>query len=176
MYDIVYADPPWNYKENSQFGGAATHYNLMTDTQLLNFNMRGYMNEKAWLFCWATCPRLDFAVKCIDAWDLHYRGVAFVWVKTNKDGMTIMGPAGVPPASVKPVTELVLVATTVKAGRATPLLDYAMRQVVLHPRGTHSEKPDVIRDNIVTLLGDRPRIELFARKRVDGWDAMGDEL
>lgn len=32
------------------------------------------------------------------------------------------------------------------------------------------------RRRIVELLGDVPRIELFARQHAPGWDAWGDEL
>jgi len=48
--------------------------------------------------------------------------------------------------------------------------------VVLHGRGEHSEKPEIFREMIETLCGARPRIELFARKRVAGWDAWGAEV
>ena len=40
----------------------------------------------------------------------------------------------------------------------------------------HSRKPDEVRDRIVELMGDIPRIELFARQQVDGWDCWGDEV
>lgn len=40
----------------------------------------------------------------------------------------------------------------------------------------HSRKPDEIRERIVKLCGDVPRIELFARSRHDGWDCLGDEI
>lgn len=40
----------------------------------------------------------------------------------------------------------------------------------------HSRKPDEIRERIVTLCGDVARIELFARKRAVGWDALGNEI
>ena len=52
----------------------------------------------------------------------------------------------------------------------------AQDQVVLAPRGRHSEKPAVFRQRLIDLLGDVPRIELFARERVEGWDAWGDEV
>ena len=48
-------------------------------------------------------------------------------------------------------------------------------QVVLSPIREHSRKPDEIRDKIVELLGDLPRIELFARQTVKGWDCWGNE-
>jgi N6-adenosine-specific RNA methylase IME4 len=40
----------------------------------------------------------------------------------------------------------------------------------------HSEKPQEVRDRIVTLMGDLPRIELFARTKKEGWDSWGDEI
>lgn len=40
----------------------------------------------------------------------------------------------------------------------------------------HSKKPSEIRDRIVELCGDVPRIELFAREKVDGWDCIGNEI
>lgn len=104
-----------------------------------------------------------------------FRGVAYVWVKTNRQGHIIAGQ-GVPPTFTKPTTELLLAATTIPTGRPFPILDLAQAQVVLEPRGSHSEKPHVFRERIEQLCGDRPRIELFARTRVAGWDAWGAEL
>ena len=43
-------------------------------------------------------------------------------------------------------------------------------------RREHSRKPDCVRDRIVELIGDLPRIELFARQKVQGWDSWGDQL
>ena len=53
---------------------------------------------------------------------------------------------------------------------------HAVHQIVEAPVGRHSEKPDEVRRRIVELLGDVPRIELFARERVEGWDAWGNEV
>jgi site-specific DNA-methyltransferase (adenine-specific) len=47
--------------------------------------------------------------------------------------------------------------------------------VILSPLREHSRKPDEIRERIVELLGDIPRIELFARQTVRGWDCWGNE-
>jgi N6-adenosine-specific RNA methylase IME4 len=44
------------------------------------------------------------------------------------------------------------------------------------PRGEHSRKPAIVRNKIVELLGDRSRVELFARGAVpDGWNSWGDQ-
>lgn len=158
---------------------AGKHYPLMSWDDLAAMPVRDLIaptkTRHGALFMWGTGPLLDQQIELIKHWGFHYRGVAFVWVKTRKDGQ-IIGGQGVPPTFVKPTTEFVLAASTCKSGRPLPLLDSAMHQVVLAPRERHSKKPDIFRDNIVQLLGDKPRIELFAREQADGWDQSGFDM
>ena len=51
-----------------------------------------------------------------------------------------------------------------------------VHQVIFEPTREHSRKPDCTRDRIVDLLGDLPRVELFARQTAPGWDSWGDQL
>ena len=51
-----------------------------------------------------------------------------------------------------------------------------MKQIIFAPRREHSRKPDEVRDRIIKLVGDLPRIELFARQKVEGWDVWGNEV
>ena len=44
------------------------------------------------------------------------------------------------------------------------------------PIEQHSKKPDIVRDRILELMGDLPRIELFARQASPGWDVWGNEV
>jgi N6-adenosine-specific RNA methylase IME4 len=174
-YDIVYADPPWFYYGSQiKDAAAAKHYPLMTQEELEALPVRSIMSARSALFLWSTGPRLDFAVELIAKWGLRYRGVAYVWVKTNRRGEIIRGQ-GVPPTFTKPTTEFVLAATTMRTGRPFPLHDLAQGQVVLEPRAEHSRKPAAFRRLITELCGERPRIELFARERARGWDAWGPE-
>ena len=142
--------------------------------ELAAIDIQRILNKNAAVFLWATCPRLDFAIELIARWGLHYRGIAYVWVKINRGGAIINGQ-GVLPTFTKPTTELLLSATTKPTGRPFPILDLAQPQVVLHPRASHSEKPAVFRKRIEQLCGDRPRIELFARSSATGWDNWGAE-
>lgn len=176
-YDIVYADPPWSYYgDPDKMAAAGKHYDLMGQDELCALPIRELFRDPKHgaAFIWATCPRLDFAIDAIRAWGLNYRGVAFVWVKTRRDGKPI-GAQGIPPTGTKPTTELCLLATTCKTGRPFPLLDAAVSQTVFAPRGRHSEKPAEVRDRIVSLYGDRPKIELFARSGAPGWDVWGNQ-
>ena len=175
-FDVIYADPPWlYYGDPNKDQAAGKHYPLMSTEDIAALPVRAIAAKPAVLFLWATGPRLPEAIAVMRAWGFHYRGVAYVWVKTRLDGGIISGQ-GVRPTFTKPTTEFVLVGSTNARGRAFPLLTQAQGQVVLAPRGRHSQKPEIVRDRIVELLGDRPRIELFARQRVDGWHAWGNEV
>lgn len=177
-YDIVYMDPPWSYYgDPNKMAAAGKHYSLMSDEDLAKMPVKRLLRnpKQGAFFIWATCPRLDLAIRTIEAWGLCYRGVSFNWIKTRQDG-GVIGAQCVPPTATKPTSELCLLATTQPKGRPFPLLDAGVAQVLLAPRGRHSEKPPVVRDLIVKLFGDRPRIELFARERFDGWDAWGNEI
>lgn len=127
----------------------------------------------------ARLPYQSMSIECGLGWrrhGLHYQGKAYEWVKTTRSGEPL-GASGPRPRLVKPVTESVLAYSTTPSRRTFPLLTESQRQVVFAPKpSTHSRKPGVVRELIVELLGDRPRIELFARERAPGWDAMGDEL
>jgi N6-adenosine-specific RNA methylase IME4 len=174
-YDVVLADPPWSYYgDPDKMAAAGKHYALMDQRAVEALPVRAIMAKQGALFLWATCPRLHFAIDAIRAWGLHYRGVAYVWIKTRRDGVPI-GAQGVTPTFTKPTTELVLAASTCKRGRPFPIHDLRQPQTVFAPRGRHSAKPPVVRERIERLCGDRPRVELFARERVPGWDAWGDE-
>jgi len=51
-----------------------------------------------------------------------------------------------------------------------------VKQLIIDKRREHSRKPDCSRDRIVQLCGDKPRIELFARQKVSGWDNWGNHF
>ena len=52
----------------------------------------------------------------------------------------------------------------------------SVRQLLFSPVEEHSKKPDEARDKIIELMGDLPRIELFARRETPGWDVWGNEV
>lgn len=176
-YDVIYIDPPWSYfGDPNKMGAAGKEYSLMSQTDINNLNIKSLLKKNAFVFVWATCPRLNFAIETIKSWGLHFRGVAYVWVKTNKAGKIISGQ-GVPPTYTKPTTEFLLVATTTKTGRPLKLKKFNTPQVILSPRGKHSEKPEIFRQSIEQTLGkEYDMLEVFARKTTSMWDSIGNEL
>jgi N6-adenosine-specific RNA methylase IME4 len=183
-FDVILADPPWSYYGDPRKDQAAgKHYPCLTAAELAALPVRGLAARGAVLFCWATGPKLAEAVDLLRSWRFHVRGVAFVWVKTTKDGRVI-GGQGIRPSVTKPTTEFVLWGATAARGRPLPVCDEAMPQVVLAPRPTrpgggvwHSAKPPAVRANIEALYGPGVRrVELFARERAAGWTGWGGGL
>lgn len=175
-FDVVLADPPWSYYgQQDKWAAAAKFYPTMTDDEIAGLDVGSLLKPTSVVFLWATGPRLDAAIRTLAAWGVHYRGVAFVWVKASKDGKPY-GARGVRPSIVKPTTEFVLAGSMTKAGRPMPLASEGVAQVVLAPPGRHSEKPDEVQARIERLYPFGSRIELFARRERHGWEAWGNEV
>lgn len=175
-YDVILADPPWAYYgQQDKWGAAAKFYATQPDEAIVRLPIPELLADRGVLFLWATSPRLDVAMACLAEWKLHFRGVAFVWVKARKDGGPI-GAQGVRPSIVKPTAEYVLAASRVGKGRPMPLGDEGVPNVILAPRRAHSQKPDEVSAAIERLYPEAARLELFARTARPGWDAWGDEV
>lgn len=121
------------------------------------------------LFLWVTFPMLIEGLSVMKNWGFRYRTCAFVWVKRNKksDGyFTGMG------FWTRANAEICLLGTRGHPKR----ISKAVKQICDERIMQHSKKPDVIRERIVELMGDIPRIEMFARNITEGWDVLGDEI
>lgn len=163
---IILADPPWLYGDKQ--GNRKGNYARMRPRDIRALNVHLLAADDAALFLWSTGPMLPTALSVMQAWQFEYRTVAFVWSKVSK--------AGAPRITIghytRPSTEFCLLGVR---GRIE-VQSHSVRQLVESvPEPLHSRKPAVVRERIVELLGDLPRVELFARERVEGWDAWGDE-
>lgn len=96
-------------------------------------------------------------------------GSTFVWLKQNRKSPTWFYGLG---RWTRGNAEICLLAK-----RGNPKRHSAsVRQFIISPIEQHSKKPDVTRDKIVELAGDLPRVELFARQKIPGWDVWGNEV
>ena len=103
------------------------------------------------------------------AWDFKYKTVAFVWLKQNPKALTWFYGLGF---WTRSNAEICLLATKGHPKRQAA----GIHQLVISPVERHSKKPDEVREKIVELMGDVPRIELFARQQTPGWDVWGNEV
>ena len=166
-YQIVYADPPWDYKGQLQHagpgsgdsGGAIRHYPTVTLNGLKQLPVSEIADEDCLLFLWSTSPHLDQAIELGKAWGFAWATVAFVWDKQRVNpGFYTMSQC-----------ELCLV---FKRGRIPrPRGARNVRQLVTSPRRRHSAKPDEVRTRIEAMFPTQPKIELFAREQYNEWDS-----
>lgn len=177
-YTVIYADPPWAYsqggKTKSSHGIASQHYPTMTTSEICAMPIKSICAAEGGTACfmWATFPNIAEAIKVMEAWGFEYKTAAFVWVKKNaKNGGNFMGLG----AYTRANAEVCLLGVTPDFKAGAMVKSHRVHQVIEAPFDGHSKKPDEARRRIVELLGDVPRIELFARQRADGWDAWGNE-
>lgn len=165
-YRVLYADPPWAYRDKAdagavQAGGVEPHYPTLTIAQLCALPIPTIVEADAVLFLWVTSPLLFESAAVIDAWDFTYKA-SFVWDKIRHN----MGHYN----SVR--HEFLLVCTR---GSCTPDHAELFDSVQSIEKTTHSTKPPEFRRLIDTLYPYGKRLELFARERVEGWDTYGYE-
>lgn len=163
VYRVIYADPPWKYSDEliEGYGAAEHHYRTMSIEELCEMPLPD-TEENAVLFMWVTAPMADDAYRVIDAWGFEYKA-EFIWDKVKHN----YGHYN----SVR--HELLYICTKGSCLPDTPTLHDSVQQI---ERTEHSEKPEEFRNIIDELYTHGNKVELFARKRVDGWTAWGNEL
>lgn len=168
-YSVIYADPPWSYRNKGTRAAADKHYSTMSIDEIKALPVADIAAENCVLFIWATFPMLPEALETIRAWGFRYKTLGFLWVKLNRLRDTLFWGLG---NWTRSNPEVCLLAVRGKPNRVCA----GVHSVVIAPVMRHSQKPEKVRERIVKLMGDVQRIELFARERVPGWDAWGDEV
>ena len=168
-YQAIYADPPWDYQQCRLSGSAKKHYPTMRIEELCALPVAEIADRDCALFLCATFPQLPEALRLIQAWGFMYKTVAFVWLKQNRKALTWFYGLGF---WTRSNAEICLLATKGHPKRKSA----GIHQLVICPVERHSKKPDEVREKIVALMGDVPRIELFARQQTPGWDVWGNEV
>lgn len=176
-YNIIYADPPWSYKDKRTdkkiSGGAESHYKTMkmTDIKEMGKTIQDISAEDCMLFMWATFPNLIEAIETIKAWGFTYKTLGFSWIKTNKNnGKPFFGIG----FYTKSNCEVCLLA--IKGKPSNLKVSDSISSCIISEKREHSRKPDEARERIEQLVGQVPKIELFARQTVEGWDCWGNEV
>lgn len=171
-YQIIYADPPWSYRDKALTGnrGAGCKYPTQSIDWLKSLRVKDIADDNCVLFLWVTMPKLNEVWEVIEAWGFEYKTVAFTWVKRNKKSDGWFWGMG---RWTRANAELCLLATKGKPKRISAGVHSIIDDRIMR----HSEKPHTARERIVELVGGGiPKIELFAREKVAGWDVWGNEV
>jgi N6-adenosine-specific RNA methylase IME4 len=166
-YQIIYADPPWEYRDTALYKnyrphgfGAEHHYKTMSINEICNLDINSIADKNSVLFLWITVPLLPEGLKVLIAWGYQYKTSLF-WRKIMSLGcghwfrgqveVLLMGIKG----NIKAfhLQKCNFVESRVKK---------------------HSQKPDEFY-RLIEMTKLNPKIELFARHRREGWDVWGLE-
>lgn len=171
-YSIIYAAPPWQYKVYSKKGlgrSAESHYPTMELEDIQALPVGELADTDCILFMWTTIPLLKDCFSVMKAWGFEYKTVGFVWIKQNRKSDSLFWGMG---HWTRANAEFCMLATKGRPKRKSA----GVHQVILSHIEEHSKKPDIVRHRIIELVGDLPRVELFAREKADDWDAWGNEV
>lgn len=158
-YRTAIFDPPW---PNEQKGtrGAIKHYNLMTLARIKAMPVADLMADDAHIWLWVTNATIEHGYAVLRAWGFTPRSI-FHWIKPR---MTL----GV---YLRNASESVILATRGKA----PIRFKAQPNWMFAPLQDHSHKPEELH-KIVERCSHGPYLELFARRKMPGWDVWGNEI
>lgn len=171
-YKIIYADPPWQYRVYSKKGqgrSAENHYHTMNIKDIMALPVDKIADKDCILFLWITFPCLKEGIEVMERWGFKYKTCGFNWVKRNKKKNTYFMGLGF---WTRSNSEVCLIGTKGQPKRVSKSVSQICDARIME----HSKKPAEIRERIVELCGELPRVELFARDKVKGWDSLGDEI
>lgn len=179
-YSIIYADPPWEYnnKQNNDPKRGGITYPVMKLEEIKSLPVKDISENDCALCLWATMPLLEQALQVIQSWEFRYITCLFAWIKLNPSDTSsrfCITEADIYSGIGNWTNSNLEVCLFGKRG--TPKrVSKNIKQIQMWPRGRHSTKPPQIRNEIIKLFGNLPRIELFARQKTEGWDVWGDEV
>jgi len=164
---VVVADPPWHFGDAlpGKTRGAARNYDLMTVAAICDFALPR-LTRDAVLFLWRVAAMQAEALEVVRAWGFTPK-TELVWLKRTKNGKRHFGMGRI----IRAEHETCLIATR---GRPKPKV-LNVRSTFEAKAGRHSQKPEAFFDLVETLF-DGPYLELFARRKRDGWRCCGDEI
>lgn len=194
-YPVIYADPPWMFRVRSRKGlsrSAENHYSTMTADALVALPVERWAADDSALLMWATWPTLVEAIALGHAWGFTFKTAAFVWAKLIPSNWnrrlfdvvnTTLFNAHILPKLqdifftglgyyTRANTEPCLLFTR---GNGLRRKSMAVRQLIVSPLREHSRKPDETYERIEKLF-DGPYLELFGRRKREGWHVWGNEV
>lgn len=165
-YGIIYADPPWSYRNKSSRGAADNHYPTMKLKDICALPVQDLAKDNCVLFMWATYPAIKEALQVVEAWGFTYKTIGFQWVKLNKSGVGYFLGTG---NWTRANSEICLLAVKGKPKRKSA----SVSQLIISPVERHSKKPAITRDKIIELMGGRKQDRTFCPRYSDRLGLLG---
>lgn len=185
-YGAILADPPWRWESWGKYRGQRAglapkgsrstdnHYETQETDEIKDLPISDLAAKNCVLFLWVTWPMLPEGLDTMASWGFSYKTCAFAWIKADVSQIDLFRDDADADMLLgywtRANSEVCLLGTKGQPKR----LDAGVRQGIIEPRRQHSRKPSCVHRRIERLVAG-PYLELFARERVPGWDAWGNE-
>jgi N6-adenosine-specific RNA methylase IME4 len=178
-YKTIVIDPPWKYGVWGKASAAAFKvsgikeetnkelplpYNYLSIQEIKALPIMQLADSDCELYLWATQKYLPDAIEILKHWGFKYC-TTLTWCKTPRG----TGQGGV----YTPTTEFLVHGRIGKMPKVKRLDSTWLH--TKRPHNSHSTKPEQFQD-MIENVSEAPRLEMFARRRRDGWDVYGDEV
>lgn len=162
-FNVIYADPPWQYSNSGFDQSASQKYPTMTNEELYDLieQLNPAIAEPAVLFLWVTNPFLWIGLQLLEAWSFDYK-TDMIWIKDKAPGMGWFTTSK---------HEHLFIAT-----RGSMHPEYKPQSYFEAKVRRHSQKPEIMYKIIEKMYPKGKYLELFARNKRDGWTSWGNEL
>lgn len=170
-YDVILADPPWSFITWSDEGKGRSperHYPVMSTEDICRLSLPPLADNAA-LFLWSTWTHLPDALRVMEGWGFSYRTEAWVWVKAKRSGFGFFTGMGY---YTRSNTEPCLLGVR----GSMPVARHDIQGLIYEPVHGHSKKPNAQYRKIEALYPGRRYLELFARRKREGWHSWGNEV
>mgnify|MGYP006159698259 CR=1 FL=1 len=176
-FNLIYADPPWNYRQKVKNG--IVTYSTMTIEDLKKMQISKIAADDCALALWITGPLLQEGMDVMKAWGFEFKGILFCWCKTYKQktlksGQTVSKAFFGCGSYTRANCELMLLGVRGKKVAAmikgrTLMGSRGVSQIVITededveipapelmivPHQGHSVKPDIFTEKLDILFGD----------------------
>jgi N6-adenosine-specific RNA methylase IME4 len=179
-YRTIVIDPPWEYRSRPGWyqdprlrkltdfqrknaepaKNLAMPYPTMSIKEIQDLPIEDLANVNCALFLWTTQRYLEEAIEIVKKWGFNYSSM-LVWTKKPR------GIVGTFICSCEFIVYATKGSINPKRKQMGTSFNWIRRQ--------HSEKPEEFQDMIETITHD-PYLELFARRKRQGWDVWGNEV
>jgi N6-adenosine-specific RNA methylase IME4 len=172
-YATILADPPWRF-QNRTGKMAPEHkrlarYQTMGIDEICALPVAAHSAERSHLYLWVPNALLPWGLRVMEAWGFSYKANV-IWYKVRKDG----GPDGRGVGFYfRNVTEILLFGTRGKIRTLQP--GRTQVNIIATRKREHSRKPSAAY-GLIERCSPAPRLELFARERIEGWTQWGLEV
>src|SRR6267378_588238 len=160
-FDIILADPPWQYDAASTESRAIENQYPTATLEQIKEHIPDAADESV-LFLWATAPKPCEALEVLAAWGFTYRTHA-IWDKQIIGmGFWFRGQH-----------ELLLVG--VRGGFPPPADFLRVSSIFSEKRSSHSTKPECVYQWIEKAWPQTQKQEMYGRKARAGWSMWGNQ-